>query len=127
MSKKVRLMLGDEAIAQGAKLIVHQQECKNYSEEVAYLQVPDSAVALGVMVGNFYGNPSKQLKLVGVTGTNGKTSIATFLYHLVEEMGEKAGLISTVENSFYDTSTARIARTFGAHGGCGLPLCFHGG
>ena len=91
----------EKAIAQGARLIVHQQECKNYSEEVAYLQVPDSAVALGVMVGNFYGNPSKQLKLVGVTGTNGKTSIATFLYHLVEEMGEKAGLISTVENRIH--------------------------
>lgn len=91
----------DKAIAQGAKLIVHQQACKEYTEGVAYLQVEDTADVFGRMVGNLYGNPSKQLKLVGVTGTNGKTSVATFLYHLAEAMGEKAGLISTVENRIH--------------------------
>ena len=105
----------EKAIAQGAKLVVHQRECKNYSEGVAYIQVEDSAVALGVMVGNLYGNPSKQLKLVGVTGTNGKTSVATFLYHLVEQMGEKAGLISTVENRIHTEVEATAFTTPAPH------------
>ncbi len=91
----------DSAIEQGATLIIHQSKCEKYTEGVAYLQVADSAEVFGRMVGNLYGNPSRHLKLVGVTGTNGKTSVATLLYHLVELMGEKAGLISTVENRIH--------------------------
>lgn len=92
----------DKAIAAGAALIVHQYDLAHYVEGVAYLQVPDTGEAFGVIAGNLYGNPSRKLKLVGVTGTNGKTSVATFLYRLVELMGERAGLVSTVENRVHD-------------------------
>lgn len=92
----------DKAIESGAALIVHQRELAQYADGVAYLQVTDTAEAFGVMASNLYGNPSRKLKLVGVTGTNGKTSVATFLYRLVQLMGERAGLISTVENRVHD-------------------------
>jgi UDP-N-acetylmuramoyl-L-alanyl-D-glutamate--2,6-diaminopimelate ligase len=64
--------------------------------EVVYVQVEDSAAALGQIAANYYGNPSRELKLVGVTGTNGKTTTATLLYNLTQKLGYKAGLISTV-------------------------------
>ncbi len=60
--------------------------------------VANSAVALGIVAANFYDNPSDKLKLVGVTGTNGKTTIATLLYQLFRDLGYKCGLLSTVEN-----------------------------
>lgn len=68
------------------------------AEGVCYVKVADSSEALGKMVANFYGNPSRKMKLVGVTGTNGKTTTATLLYELVRLMGKKAGLLSTVCN-----------------------------
>ncbi len=68
------------------------------AEGVCYVKVADSSEALGRMVANFYGNPSRKMKLVGVTGTNGKTTTATLLYELVRLMGKKAGLLSTVCN-----------------------------
>ena len=61
-----------------------------------YVQVPDSSVALGRIASAFYGHPSRRLRLVGVTGTNGKTTTATLLYDLFRKLGYKAGLISTV-------------------------------
>lgn len=67
-------------------------------EEVTYIQVADSAYALGILAGNFYGNPSQSLKLVGVTGTNGKTTVATLLFNLFQQLGYHVGLLSTVEN-----------------------------
>ena len=86
-----------KAVASGAKAVI----CQHIPEEVANLDctfvvVEDSNLAMGVIASNFYGNPSKELKVVGVTGTNGKTTIATLLYDLVQSMGYKAGLISTV-------------------------------
>ena len=86
-----------KAVASGAKAVI----CQHIPEEVANLNctfvvVEDSNLAMGVIASNFYGNPSKELKVVGVTGTNGKTTIATLLYDLVQSMGYKAGLISTV-------------------------------
>ena len=60
--------------------------------------VADSSIALGIVAANFYDNPSDKLKLVGVTGTNGKTTIATLLYKLFRDLGYKCGLLSTVEN-----------------------------
>jgi UDP-N-acetylmuramoyl-L-alanyl-D-glutamate--2,6-diaminopimelate ligase len=65
---------------------------------VDFIMVADSAVALGIVAANFYDNPSQNLKLVGVTGTNGKTTIATLLYQLFRDLGYKCGLLSTVEN-----------------------------
>ncbi|MCM1031633.1 MAG: UDP-N-acetylmuramoyl-L-alanyl-D-glutamate--2,6-diaminopimelate ligase [Oscillibacter sp.] len=68
------------------------------AEGVCYVKVVDSSDALGKIVANFYGNPSRKMKLVGVTGTNGKTTTATLLYDLVRLLGKKAGLLSTVCN-----------------------------
>jgi UDP-N-acetylmuramoyl-L-alanyl-D-glutamate--2,6-diaminopimelate ligase len=69
---------------------------------VTIIQVEDTATAAGIIAHNFYGAPSEQLRLVGVTGTNGKTTIATLLYKLFSALGQKAGLLSTVENRIGD-------------------------
>ena len=86
-----------KAIEGGAVAVV----CQHIPTEVAdadctFVVVEDTNVAMGVIASNFYGNPSHELKVVGVTGTNGKTTIATLLYDLVQSIGHKAGLISTV-------------------------------
>ncbi len=94
-----------KAIKNGASVVV----CENLPEEinltseqgeseVTYLKVKDSAKALGQLAGNFYNHPSKKLKLVGITGTNGKTTVATLLFNLYKNMGQKVGLLSTIEN-----------------------------
>jgi UDP-N-acetylmuramoyl-L-alanyl-D-glutamate--2,6-diaminopimelate ligase len=67
-------------------------------EKVSYFLVDNSAKALGIIASNFYDNPSSKLKLVGVTGTNGKTTIATLLFQLFQDLGYKTGLLSTVQN-----------------------------
>lgn len=69
---------------------------------VAYVQVKDSAAAAGLLASAFYGDPSHKMKVVGITGTNGKTTCATLLYQLYEAMGYKCGLISTVQNFIHD-------------------------
>lgn len=69
---------------------------------VCYIQVADSSKAMGLMAANFYGNPSQYMQIVAVTGTNGKTSIATLLYQLFTQMGYVCGLLSTVENKIGD-------------------------
>ena len=86
-----------KAVEGGATAVI----CEHIPEDVADLEctfvvVDDSNLAMGIIASNFYGNPSHELKVVGVTGTNGKTTIATLLYDLVQSMGYKAGLISTV-------------------------------
>ena len=86
-----------KAIEGGAKAII----CQHIPEEVSshditFIVVEDTNLAMGTIASNFHGNPSRELKVVGVTGTNGKTTIATLLYDLVQSMGYKAGLISTV-------------------------------
>ena len=88
----------DSAIERGAVAIVCQNMPTNKKEGVEYIQVKDASYALGVIAGNLYGNPSKKMKLVGVTGTNGKTTTATLLYEMARFMGYKAGLLSTVCN-----------------------------
>lgn len=87
-----------KAIASGASLIVCEHWPEEIREEITYVQVPDSSKALGLMADNFYGHPSRQLKLVGITGTNGKTTVATILYQLYITEGHKAGLLSTIRN-----------------------------
>ena len=86
----------DSAIERGAVAIVCQQLPKNLNDKVAYIVVDDSNVAMAEMAANFYDHPSRELKLVGVTGTNGKTTTATLLYDMMMAMGHRAGLISTV-------------------------------
>lgn len=81
-----------------AAVVVVEEIPATIKEEVTYIQVADSAYALGILAGNFYGNPSQSLKLVGVTGTNGKTTVATLLFNLFQQLGYHVGLLSTVEN-----------------------------
>lgn len=88
-----------KAIEQGAAVVVYDKPMiEEYFSRVTYLQVKNSAVALAQIANAWYGNPSRQLKLVGVTGTNGKTTIATLLWQLFRNQGHAAGLISTVAN-----------------------------
>lgn len=88
----------DQAVAQGANTVVCEQLPEQRPSNVAFVQVNDTAQALGLMAAAFYNHPSKRLKLVGVTGTNGKTTTATLLYRIMQMLGHKAGLISTVVN-----------------------------
>ncbi len=88
----------DGAIEKGASVIVCEKLPRKKAENVTYVKVDNSAYVLGVGASNFFGNPSEKLKLVGVTGTNGKTTIATLLYRLFTEAGYPCGLLSTIEN-----------------------------
>lgn len=83
---------------QGAVAIVCETLPERINPNVVYVRVADSQAVAGKLVTAFYGNPTQKLKLVGVTGTNGKTTIATLLYELFREMGHKCGLLSTVCN-----------------------------
>ncbi len=87
-----------QTIAAGAKVIVCEQMPSETPVEVTFVQVENSALALGIIASNFYGNPSQDLKLIGITGTNGKTTIATLLFQLFRKLGFNVGLISTVQN-----------------------------
>lgn len=87
-----------KAEALGAAVIVCETLPETRNPDLLYVQVENSAEAAGIMAHRFYGQPSRQLKLVGVTGTNGKTTIATLLYKLFVSLGYDCGLISTVEN-----------------------------
>lgn len=89
----------DKAIAQGSRIIVlDNKDYVGTAESVVYILTSSSAEALGIMAANFYDNPSHKLTLVGVTGTNGKTTCATLLYRLFSDLGYSCGLLSTVEN-----------------------------
>jgi UDP-N-acetylmuramoyl-L-alanyl-D-glutamate--2,6-diaminopimelate ligase len=88
----------EQAIKDGAVAIICEELPGHTAGEVDFLMVANSAEALGIVSANFYDNPSKKLKLVGVTGTNGKTTVATLLYQLFRDLGYKCGLLSTVEN-----------------------------
>lgn len=91
-----------KAIELGASVIVCEELPALFSDGVTYLQVANSNEAVAYMAHEFYGAPSKQLKLVGVTGTNGKTTIATVLFKLFTQLGYKCGLVSTVQNQIAD-------------------------
>ena len=90
------------AIEKGATTIVCETLPEMLDEEITYICVPNSEAAVGPIATTFYGNPTKKMKLVGVTGTNGKTTIATLLYRMFRAMGHKVGLISTVCNFIDD-------------------------
>ena len=86
-----------KAIELGSAAIVCDIFPKNFEKDVVYVQVKDTYKALAFMAANYFGNPSEKLKLVGITGTNGKTTIASLLYQLFKKAGFKVGLISTVK------------------------------
>jgi UDP-N-acetylmuramoyl-L-alanyl-D-glutamate--2,6-diaminopimelate ligase len=92
----------DKAIDLGAKAIICEEIPSKLIDGVTYLKVQNSAKALGTIAANYFQHPSKNLKLIGVTGTNGKTTVATLLYKLFRELGFKVGLMSTVENQIND-------------------------
>lgn len=87
----------EKATEKGALVIVCQEMPEQVVNGITYVQVNNSQKALAIMAANYYGNPSENLKLVGVTGTNGKTTIASLLYQLFTKAGFKVGLLSTVE------------------------------
>lgn len=87
----------DKAIAVGAKVVICEEMPKEIHEGVTYVEVDDANKALAIMASNYYGVPSENLKLIGVTGTNGKTTVASLLYQLFKKAGYKVGLLSTVK------------------------------
>lgn len=92
----------EKAAQMGAAAILCEELPTALDERLVYIIVPDSAAAMGMMATEFYNNPSRNLSLVGVTGTNGKTSVATFLFQLFRKLGYRCGLISTVQNQIED-------------------------
>ncbi len=88
----------EAAISNGAVAVVVEDMPEQKADNVIYIKVESSSFALGVIARNFYDNPSKKLKLVGITGTNGKTTTATLSYNLFKTLGFECGLVSTIVN-----------------------------
>lgn len=92
----------NSAIEKGATVIIYEEINENFNDDVTYIKVKDSSKTLGQIASNFYGNPSEKLNLIGVTGTNGKTSVTTLLFDIFKILGFKSALISTVEYRIAD-------------------------
>lgn len=123
----------EKAIKLGAKAIVCESLPEVLVNEVSYIEVDNGNKALAIMASNYYENPSKNLKLVGITGTNGKTTVSSLLYQLFKKAGYKVGLISTikilVDDTAYKTShTTPDALTINKHlslmNAAGVEFCF---
>lgn len=100
-----------QAVNNGATAVVCEEIPLNVSKETTWIRVADSAIALGFIASQWFDNPSRKLTLVGVTGTNGKTTIATLIYETARLFGKKAGLLSTVVNKIEDTEIASTHTT----------------
>lgn len=100
-----------KAIAAGASVVFCEKVPAEIPENTAVVLVPDAAQAAGVLADRFYGHPSSRLRIVGVTGTNGKTTCATLLWQLFSALGYKAGLLSTVENKIGGQTVAATHTT----------------
>lgn len=100
-----------KAIDAGAIAIVCEEEPSNIPKKVNVIIVQDSAEALGYIAANFYDNPSKEIKMVGITGTNGKTTTSTLLFNLFRKLGFSCGLLSTVINRIDDKTIAATHTT----------------
>ena len=90
------------AIEKGAVAVICEQFPEHLSEKIVYIEVGDTSRVLGHIASDFYGSPSEKINLFGVTGTNGKTSVATLLFEIFEHLGFRPALISTVENRIGD-------------------------
>jgi len=121
------------AVNQGALAVICQELPENIVNGVTYIQVKNSQKALAIMAANYYDSPSENLKLVGVTGTNGKTTVATLLYNLFSKAGYKVGLLSTVkimvgEQSFAASHTTPDSITINSYlklmNEIGVEYCF---
>ena len=88
----------DSAISKGATVVLCQTLPETLNADVVYIQTADSSKALGIAASNFFDNPSQCLKLIGITGTNGKTTTVTLLHRMFRELGFSVGLLSTVVN-----------------------------
>ena len=91
-----------KTIKEGAIAIIVEQLPSQLNDKITYVQVANSYNALGVIAANFYNNPSERIKLVGVTGTNGKTTIVSLLHQLFTLLNNKVGMLSTIENKILD-------------------------
>jgi len=91
-----------EAIAAGSHAIIAEKKPTYIAPHVTYIQVENATQVLGIIASNFYGNPSKKLKLVAVTGTSGKTSTVHLLYGLFRQLGYRTGMLSTIHNKIND-------------------------
>lgn len=100
-----------DAVKSGAVAVVCEKIPENPQGNVAFILVNDSGYAKAIIASNFYGNPSSLLNLVGVTGTNGKTTTVTLLHQLFQKSGTKAGLISTIQNKIQDQNLATTHTT----------------
>jgi len=92
----------DSAIKNGANVILVEEIPEEKNQNATYIKVKNSAKTLGQIASNFYGNPSEKLNLVGITGTNGKTSVTSLLFDIFKNLGFKSALISTVEYRIAD-------------------------
>tara|TARA_Y100000766_G_scaffold77352_2_gene65599 strand:- start:231 stop:1694 length:1464 start_codon:yes stop_codon:yes gene_type:complete len=92
------------AIKSGAIVVVCEDFPDEVNQSITYVKVKDSSFALGIIASNFFDNPSEKLKLIGVTGTNGKTTIVTLLYLLYRNLGNRVGMLSTVRNQILEAS-----------------------
>ena len=92
-----------QTIEVGATVIVLEDMPADLDNKVTYVQVDDSNIALGILAANFYDNPSEKIKLVGITGTNGKTTIVSLLSQLFGMLNIKVGMLSTIQNKIIDT------------------------
>jgi len=88
----------NDTLAKGAIAVLCEEFPEEINEKTTYIKVKDTTAALGIVAANFYDNPSEKIKLVGVTGTNGKTTTVTLLFNLFKKLGYKTGLLSTVKN-----------------------------
>lgn len=88
----------EDTIAKGAIAVLCEELPLTINDKITYIKVNNTALALGIVAANFYDNPSEKIVLVGVTGTNGKTTTVTLLFNLFRKLGYKAGLLSTVKN-----------------------------
>ncbi|MCB9251917.1 MAG: UDP-N-acetylmuramoyl-L-alanyl-D-glutamate--2,6-diaminopimelate ligase [Flavobacteriales bacterium] len=92
----------NEAITNGASVVVCEQIPENTSKDFPFIVVGNSRKILGTLASNYYDNPSEKIKLLGVTGTNGKTTVCTLMYNLFRSLGYKSALLSTVKNIIGD-------------------------
>ena len=122
------------AIEKGAKAILCEVIPQDINPNITYIKIENTETNVGQVATTFYGNPSQKLHLVGVTGTNGKTTIATTLYNLFRQMGHHAGLLSTVVNCIdgkdihtEHTTPDPITLPAQTNGRCWLRVCVHGG
>lgn len=98
-----------QAIAAGAACIVSERD-DAWPEAQAFVKVADSAQALGLLAAEWHGHPARQMQVIGVTGTNGKTTVTDLLHRLFMLAGQSAGLIGTVENRIGDRSSPASSR-----------------